>query len=95
MLTYKRHKSTTRNKKKSTSIDILNRCQEKYSTEGPSVINYCVEQDIKARDALRTYSLEYEDIIARCEKKYSSQGLDLVKYCTDEDIQAQKKLDNY
>lgn len=78
-----------------TNQEIVERCKVKYGSAGPSVVKYCADNDIEAREKLSLYDSKYKAFIERCKRKYGSAGASVVKYCVDNDIEADNALKKY
>lgn len=74
---------------------VMERCQMDMGEHGATLVKACVDQDIKAYQALQTYSAEHAALIERCKMDMSGHGWVMVKACTDQDIKSQKALSDY
>ena len=73
--------------------EIIARCRTQWPDE-PSMVKYCVDQDINALRALNTYSEKHHAIISRCRTQWPGE-YKMVKYCADRDIAAEEALSGY
>ena len=75
---------------------ILKRCRSQMNEYGASLVKFCVDEDLKAYRALKTYDNKHKPIIDRCRRDMlSTGGWNLVKFCADEDIGAEQALEEY
>lgn len=74
---------------------IIDRCRAQMNSYGAAMVKACVDQDMQALKALRSYPKKYQPIIDRCIIQMSDYGQAMVKACADQDIEAEKALSQY
>ncbi|RYY77801.1 MAG: hypothetical protein EOO69_13250 [Moraxellaceae bacterium] len=75
--------------------EIMNRCRADMGEHGAAIVKVCVDEEVKAVNALSSYPSKYNKIISRCMNEMREHGFMIVKVCTDEDIKAEKALSRY
>lgn len=75
---------------------IIDHCRNMMGGFGASLVKVCVDQDIRAYEALASYDPEHRAIINRCRRMMlSTGGWNIVQVCVDQDIEAERALENY
>ena len=72
------------------------RCRKTMGSFGASLVKVCLDEEIKAYDALQKYPKKHDKIIDRCrDQMLETVGWSIVKVCADEDIRAEEELKKY
>lgn len=75
---------------------IIDHCRNMMGEFGASLVKVCVDQDIRAYEALASYDPKHRVIIDRCRSMMlSTGGWNIVQVCVDQDIEAERALENY
>ena len=75
---------------------IIDHCRNMMGEFGASLVKVCVDQDIRAYEALASYDPKHRAIIDRCRSMMlSTGGWNIVQVCVDQDIEAERALENY
>ena len=89
-------KPSARSARASALNAIKKSCQRRMGEHGAALVKFCVDEDIKAYDALQRYPAKYRSVIARCKRTMLAMGgWNVVQFCADEDIKATKALEGY
>ena len=72
--------------------EIIDRCHASMGNYGTRMVKACVDQDIKAANALGEYPDSAIDIMKRCATIMGRYGWHMVKACVDQDLAAEAAL---
>jgi hypothetical protein len=74
---------------------ITKRCEAVLGMHGAAPVKTCVDQDVAALGALKSYAPATKRAVDRCESLLRPHGWRLVKECADRDIKAAAELAAY
>jgi hypothetical protein len=78
-------------KEEDLRADIVYRCYYQMGEFGAEGVEACVEGELSAMQALKTYPQEASEIVQRCTKRLEPIGWEMVKSCADRDIAAARE----
>lgn len=72
--------------------EIIDRCHASMGNYGARMVKACVDQDVKAANALGEYPDSAIDTMERCAAIMGRYGWRMVKACVDQDLAAEAAL---